>query len=112
MNRQEQLTIIQEFDTKLIEVLKSKGEDYANTEDVLGNFKRLSIAATALGVNLETPRGYALFMVLLKIDRINNLLNNNKEPNNEGIEDSFGDGINYLKLAYCCYKEEKDGKNV
>jgi len=46
-------------------------------------------------------------MVLLKIARISNLINNNKWPNNESIDDSFLDGINYMKLAYCNYKDRK-----
>ena len=106
MNREEQLRVIKELDEELIRVLESKGGDYASTEDRLGNFKRLSLVAKTLGINIHTPHGYAMFMVILKIDRINNLLNSGKEPNNEGVADSFADGINYFKLAYCCYKDE------
>lgn len=106
MTREKQIETIKELDEKLMSVLTSKGDDYASKEEVLGNFKRLSLAATTLGVNLDTPHGYAMFMVLLKIDRINNLVNSGKNPNNESVEDSFLDGINYFKLSYCCYKDE------
>src|ERR1035437_3430437 len=102
MTKAKQLELINNLDKSLIEILISKGEDYAS-DDVLSNFKRLSAASSALSLNTQTAVGYALFMVLMKIDRISNLLNSAKIPNNEGIEDSFADGINYMKLAYLCY---------
>lgn len=105
MTQEKQLELIGKLDENLISVLKNKGKDYAS-EDVLSNFKRLSTAAKALNLDVHSPEGYALYMVLMKIDRINNLLTSGKTPSNESIEDSFGDGINYLKLAYLCYKEK------
>lgn len=107
MTKEEEIKLIKELDDNLIKVLESKGHDYA-TEDVLSNFKRISEAAKALDINVQTPLGYALFMVLLKIDRINNLTSSGKTPNNEGIDDSFGDGINYFKLGYCIHKENNN----
>jgi hypothetical protein len=107
MIREKQMELIQTMDKALIDVLISKSKDYA-TEDVLSNFKRLSAAAKALNINIQTAEGYALFMTLMKLDRINNLITANKIPSNESIEDSFGDGVNYLKLAYCCFKDKKD----
>ncbi len=104
MTGEKQLELISKLDGDLVAILKSKGADYA-TEDVLSNFKRLSAAAKALNISIHTPEGYALYMVLMKIDRINNLLTSGKTPSNESVEDSFGDGINYFKLAYLCYKE-------
>lgn len=105
MQVKEEIRLVEELDKKLLDVLRSKAHDYAGL-DVLSNFKRLSGAAKELGIDVSTPLGYALFMVLLKIDRINNLVSGGKKPNNEGLEDSFIDGIGYLKLAYCLYKEE------
>ncbi len=105
MNAEEQIKIYQQIDAHIIKVTKSKRHDYAN-EDVLSNFKTVSLAAKSLGINIGDPVGYSLFMVLLKIARLNNLLNQEKTPNNETIDDSFLDGINYFKLAYCCYKEK------
>lgn len=105
MIREEELKIVEDLDEACKKILFSKSIDYA-TEDVLSNFKRLSIAARALDITLKSPMQYALFMVLMKLDRINNLVNSEKTPNNESIEDSFADGINYLKLALCCYKDQ------
>lgn len=106
MEKSKQIELYQEIDEKILKVAKSKAHDYA-TEDVLNNFKTVSAAAKELGLNVTDPTNYALFMVLLKIARISNLINNNKWPNNESIDDSFLDGINYFKLAYCNYKDRK-----
>ena len=104
MTREKQLELITEMDGKMVNIMKSKGSDYA-TEDVLSNFKRISLAAKAIGIDVQSPYGYAMFMVLMKMDRINNLLSSAKVPSNESVADSFEDGINYFKLSYLCYKE-------
>lgn len=106
MNRETQIELVKKLDASLIDVLISKGRDYG-TEDVLSNFKRLAAAAKALNINVQTPGGYARFMVIMKIDRLNNLLTSGKEPNNESIADSYVDAGNYLKLDYCLYEEGK-----
>jgi hypothetical protein len=106
MEKSKQIELYKEIDEKILKVASSKAHDYA-TEDVLNNFKTVSAAAKELGLNVIDPTNYALFMVLLKIARISNLINNNKWPNNESIDDSFLDGINYMKLAYCNYKDRK-----
>lgn len=106
MEKSKQIELYQQIDEKILKVANSKAHDYA-TEDVLNNFKTVSAAAKELGLNVTDPTNYALFMVLLKIARISNLINNNKWPNNESIDDSFLDGINYFKLAYCNYKDRK-----
>lgn len=106
MTKEDLLNIYREIDNKLLEISEKKGNDYAN-EDMLSVFKTVSKAAELLGIDIGKSEQFALFMVLLKIARITNLINNNKNPNNESIEDSFIDGINYFKLAYCCYEEKK-----
>ena len=106
MEKSKQIELYREIDEKILKVASSKAHDYA-TEDVLNNFKTVSAAAKELGLNVTDPTNYALFMVLLKIARLSNLINTNKWPNNESIDDSFLDGINYFKLAYCNYKDRK-----
>jgi hypothetical protein len=105
MTNKEQIEIYEGIDKKLLEVSKSKGKDYATEKDILWNFKTISLVTKTLGIDVTTPTGYSLFMVLLKIARLTNLLNAEKTPNNESIDDSFLDGINYFKLAYCNYVE-------
>lgn len=106
MEKSKQIELYHQIDEKILKVANSKAHDYA-TKDVLNNFKTVSAAAKELGLNVTDPTNYALFMVLLKIARISNLINTGKRPNNESIDDSFLDGINYLKLAYCNYKDRK-----
>lgn len=106
MNKKKQIELISILDKENLDILHSKGADYA-TVDVLSNFKRVSDIVKSMNLSIDTPVGYALFMTLMKIDRINNLISNNKIPNNESVEDSFKDGINYFKLAYLNYIENK-----
>lgn len=106
MNAHKQIEIYRELDEKIMQVTTSKRNDYASDFDVLLNFKGVAEAAKALGIDITDPSQYALFMVILKIKRITNLINSKKTPNNESIEDSFLDGINYFKLAYCCFKDK------
>lgn len=109
MIKEDQINYIKQFDAELIQVLEKKGADYARNDDVLGNFKRLSAVASMLKIDVHTPMGYALFMAVMKIDRIANLLHEGKGPENESLEDSFKDGAGYLKLAYLLAKEENEG---
>ena len=106
MTPEKQLEIYRELDEKLIKLTTSKRTDYAGA-DVLSNFKNVSGAAKALEIKITKPEQYALFMVLLKIARITNLLNSGKTPSNEAVADSFEDAINYMKLAYCCHKDNE-----
>lgn len=107
MSPEEQIEIYETIDSKIIDITSTKAHDYASNIDVLSNFKNVSAAAKSLGIDTGDPTQYALFMVVLKIARLTNLLNSQKEPNNESIDDSFMDGINYMKLAYCCYKDKE-----
>jgi len=91
----------------LEKTLANKGHDYA-TEDVLSNFKRLSKAATILGITINTPMGYALFMILMKLDRVSNLTSKGKKPRNEPIKESFRDLLGYSILAMALNEENSD----
>ena len=102
MTPDKQIEIYERIDREIIDITASKRHDYAGA-DVLSNFKGVSGAAQALGIDIGKPEQYAMFMVILKIARLTNLLNSGKIPSNEAIDDSFKDAINYMKLAYCCY---------
>ena len=106
MTPEKQEEVYKEVDEKILAVTTSKRHDYANV-DVLSNFKGVSQAAKSLGLDIGDSTQYALFMVILKIARLSNLLNSEKTPKNESIEDSFLDGINYFKLALCCHKDKQ-----
>lgn len=105
MQAKERLDLFREQQSKKEAILLSKGSDYA-TEDVLSNFKRISQLAEILKIDTTKPEGYSLFMVLMKLDRICNLLSSNKTPSNESVEDSFNDLDNYSFLTQCILKEK------
>ena len=105
MNSTEFATRLEGVFKRLETVLLKKGHDYATT-DVLSNFKRLSRAASILNIDVRTPVGYALFMCLMKLDRINNLVTQEKKPENESVEDSFVDNLGYTILALSLYMEK------
>jgi hypothetical protein len=107
-----------EFDEKAMALIKDalkllepKRLDYAQTSDVLANFKRMAVACKALRIGELLQRGDAmgssLYLLLLKIDRIINLNLGSGEANNESIEDSFADALNYLLLTYGLWREKQ-----
>ena len=106
MTKQQQLEQVQQLDSDLLNILKSKGSDYANV-DVLSNFKIVSEIVKLAKINAELPEGYAMLMVILKIVRIWNLKESGKTPENESLLDSYKDLINYCKLSYLCEIENK-----
>ena len=98
---------------KAVEMHQKKSHDYANEVDVLSNFKRLSQVAEIMNIDVQTPHGYALFMIIMKIDRINNLMQNDKTPNNESIDDTILDMVVYTVLMGACIKDGlSEGKKL
>ena len=78
----------------------AKCHDYADITDVLANFERVSLICNLLDIDVRNPIGYCLLMVVLKLDRICNLVFRQKEkPKNESVQDSFIDMANYVDLA-------------
>lgn len=107
MNLETQQQLFNELHEKLKAISLSKGKDYADA-DMLANFKTVSTVVELLKIDTTKPEGYAMLMVILKLQRINNLLSSGKAPSNEAVGDSFVDGINYFRLAFACYAEQKD----
>lgn len=106
MTSEEQIKHVEKLDGDLLDILKSKGKDYADA-DVLSNFKIVSEIVKLAKINAELPEGYAMLMVILKIVRIWNLKESGKTPENESLLDSYKDLINYCKLSYLCEIENK-----
>lgn len=104
MNQVEFSKLADEFISNSKRILTSKSHDYADS-DVLSNFKRVSKIAKEYRFDFSSPSEYALFMACLKMDRIMNLFKGDKKPENEAIEDSFVDLLNYCLLSYICYKD-------
>lgn len=85
--------------------MSSKGEDYANDADRLVNFKNVAVQ------NRLDPRRVCLVMISTKVERISNLINNEKIPNNEAIEDSIKDLFIYSFLL-AALEAEKQIKEI
>lgn len=109
MTQEEQIDGIKHLHEVELELLKSKGSDYAN-EDVLANFKQVSEVCRLLNIDSRTLYGTHLFYIILKVQRICNLLSSEKEPKNESIADTLVDLRNYIALLACSIVEVQSGE--
>lgn len=106
MTQQQQLELIQKINEQGITLMKSKGHDYAG-EDILKNFKQMHQMCALLEVDLSRIEGVHIFYVLLKIQRLCNLIFSNKEAKNESVQDTLIDLRNYIDLLNCTLHEQK-----
>jgi len=111
MKQVQQLEFIENINKKGIELIKSKGYDYAG-EDVLKNFKQMHQLLDLLQVNTSKIEGIHMFYILLKIQRLCNLLFSNKIAKNESIEDTLIDLRNYVDLLNCTLEEKNKNQNI
>lgn len=102
MNKQEQEKHFNEVTEQMRSILLSKGDDYANS-DRLSNFK---LAGNISGLNAELN---CLSLIATKVARLGVLINSNKEPNNESINDSVLDLANYAILLSMILKDKNNG---
>ncbi len=100
MTRETQSKLLGEFYAEKKNILKLKGEDYAN-EDVLSNFKT---AGANISISAEQQ---CLSLIATKVARLGNLLSG-KTPNNESVSDSILDLSNYTDLLYCLVNEQEE----
>lgn len=106
MDQKQQLLLIESINAKGIELLKTKGHDYAG-EDVLKNFKQMHQLCDLLEIDLSKVEGIHMFYILLKVQRLCNLLFSNKVAKNESVEDTLIDLRNYTDLLNCTLTEKK-----
>ena len=100
MTKKEQMAHFGYITGEMRKTLFSKGDDYAN-EDRLSNFK---LAGAISGGDERTN---CLNLISTKVARLGVLINTNKEPNNESIEDSVLDLANYAVLLSMIINENK-----
>ncbi len=100
MTKKEQMAHFGYITGEMRKTLFSKGDDYAN-EDRLSNFK---LAGAISGGDARTN---CLNLISTKVARLGVLINTNKEPNNESIEDSVLDLANYAVLLSMIINENK-----
>jgi signal recognition particle receptor subunit beta len=90
--------------------MKSKGHDYAGV-DILKNFKQMHALCTILEIDLSRIEGVHMFYILLKIQRLSNLIFSNKAAKNESVNDTLLDLRNYVDLLNCTLTEKQGEKN-
>lgn len=80
---------------KMATIHASKNEDYASRDNPFSNFD-----VSEYGLRLfRNPRdGAFVWPIFTKLARLSTLLNSEKEPNHESIEDTMIDIANYLLL--------------
>lgn len=81
------------------EILSKKGDDYSN-EDRLSVFKNISKSVEDL-----SPEQVCSVFISTKIERLKNLIINNKKTNNESIKDNLDDLFVYCFLFKCLILE-------
>jgi hypothetical protein len=81
-------------------LVEGKASDYAEDDNVFSNFE---FAAAAAGISVEQS-----FMNLIgvKVARLQQLIGNDKTPNNESIDDTLLDLMNYAGLLKA-YRQKK-----
>ncbi len=91
--------IKQEFD-EAYALVEGKAADYAEDDNVFSNFE---YAAGVAGITVSQ-----VFMVLIgiKVARLGQLIGNDKTPNNESIDDTALDGMNYFGLLKAYLRKE------
>lgn len=99
-----QLALFEQTNKEVKELLISKGHDYAG-EDVLQNFKQLHQLLLILKIDMTRIEGVHMFYILLKIQRLSNLLFSNKTAKNESVQDTVKDMRNYTDLLNCTLVE-------
>ncbi len=92
MTQQEQGVHFQKLVEMVRGTLINKSKDYATDTDVLSNFK---LAGSICGLSAEQN---CLSLISTKVARLGVLLNSNKEPSNESVQDSVLDLVGYSIL--------------
>lgn len=106
MQKDQQIEIVRDIQLKELNIIGTKGNDYASEIDILKNFKEVSTICNMLNIDSRTLYGTHLFYIILKIQRICNLLNSNKTAQNESIEDTLLDLRTYVGLLNCSIIEQ------
>ena len=91
MKRLEQEVFFEDFVAEMRSTLISKSNDYAQTNDVLSNFRK---SAEIVNIN---PQQSCLNHIATKVIRLGNLLDG-KDINHESVRDNLMDLANYCIL--------------
>lgn len=99
LKRSEFEQLMEEWHEATVALSARKGNDYAGDEDVLANFRRMHEMCAVLELQ---PGKYItdvyLFYMLVKLDRLANLIHRGAEPGNESLLDTVQDMTVYMNL--------------
>lgn len=97
--------LVKDIEKERQKLLIGKSHDYATT-DVLSNFKRMHVLCKTLDIDpRRSSQDCAMFLLMLKMDRWNNLKSQGKTPENESVKDTIFDAHNYIDLAFGCSED-------
>jgi hypothetical protein len=97
--------ILKGFFARVMSITEKKAHDYAQANDTLSNFKIQASMQSALVGREIRASDVALQFILVKLVRLSNL--RDKDPQNESVEDTILDCMNYVGLYYACRLDEK-----
>lgn len=105
--------LLTEFQSKTVDLLKSKQKDYANKSDVLKNFREVAIATNT------TPEQVAIIYMMKHIQALSNMSSRGdyvwdwvKPDGSEGAKQRVADAINYLYLLAAIMEDRQVKKNA
>jgi len=111
MTRDQQIEFLERTHKEAIALLKRKGSDYSSEDNVLKNFDQMYEMMKILEVDTSKKESVYIFYILIKLQRLCNLIFNSKTPANESLMDTLQDFENYIKLLRCNFKEQEPEKN-
>lgn len=88
-------------------VSKSKREDYTSGKNEFENFERSEQLMSWFKNEFDKT---FVWPISTKLSRLATLLNTDRPPNNESIEDSFLDLTTYCALWFAFYKRKNSSK--
>lgn len=104
MNRQQFLENIRHTYDTGIQLIEAKNEDYAGKDNPFRNFESAWVA----GVSTERA---ILIRILDKLSRVSNLISKKNVVQDEKIEDTILDAINYLAILKAKLESKVEGHN-
>lgn len=106
MNLLELKGLIYQINAKSEMLAVKKNKDYSKDDDVHANFDTVARLCNVLDVDVRTPQGVIMFMILWKIHRQFKLVREGAMPSNETLFDT-GVDINVYDALLIGYNKEK-----
>lgn len=103
-NSEYQKLLKDELFEPIFALTEKKAHDYAKESDTLSNFKEQAKMLSSVFGREFRASDTAMHMMIVKLIRLANL--RDKSPQNESVQDTVRDLINYAGLYYACRLDE------